>query len=379
MDTTSQYRFDGTIESPPPPPPPKVARPKRLTKAQIESDREWERQINPDPWDCIPATPEETSFRHSAWTKKRTAVRAAMSKNGIGFKRLDRFDCCGSRLTIEYSEEEKRHRVLGSFCHDRHCEPCARSKANIIAKNLRAKLEGGPKRLQCEHCSTMRDLSCEICNGQGFYDAPMAEYRFITLTLKHNDAALGDQIRRLLTCFKKLRSSGCWRKTQDGGSVHLEVKWKPATRRWHPHLHIIAAGKFLDKAELSAAWQHATKDSFVVDIRILRDAKEAAYYVAKYAGKGVNGETWSDPDAAAEWLSASRGVRMCGTWGTWRGYRLTRHEVSAKGWKHVASYMEVLAAARLGKDWAIAILQNIVRSADPEEVRSTYKMDTGDG
>src|SRR5208283_1289026 len=114
----------------------------------------------------------------------------------------------------------------------------------------------------------------------------------------------------------------------------------------HPHLHVIADGVFLDKKDLSRDWHEATGDSFVTDIRKLKDAKEAAYYVSKYAAKGVNAEVWGDPVAAAEWLKATKGVRTCGTWGTWRGYRLTHHEVTTAGWKYVATYSEVIAAAR---------------------------------
>lgn len=307
--------------------------------------------FTPDMWKPTPHTAEEENFRHSAWRRKRAAVHQAMIDNGLSPARIERFECCGSRLSVEYSEEEQRHRVLGSFCHDRHCEPCMRAKANVIAKNLRAKIEDGKDR----------------------------QFRFVTLTLKHSTQPLDQQISRLLTSFRRLRSTACWKDSQCGGSCSLEVKWSPKTRQWHPHLHIISDGNYVDKESLSCAWHHATGDSFIVDIRQLRDAKEAAYYVAKYASKGVNAEVWSDPAAATEWLSAMQGVRTCGTWGTWRGFRLTHHDVSSAGWKHVASYVEVLAAARLGKMWAVSIMMQIVRSADPEEIRSTYKMDTGDG
>jgi hypothetical protein len=346
-----QLMMDGSVEQAPTRATPQPAKPRRLSKTEANHFRELEHAINPSPWTPQIPTPDEEKFRHSAWTKKRAAVRAAMSRAGMPYSRLTRFDCCGSGLNIEYSEEEKRHRVIGHFCHDRHCEPCMRSKANIIAKNLRAKIEG-------EKCK---------------------EFRFITLTLKHTDTPLAEQIKRLLTCFRKLRTARCWRASQHGGSASLEIKWSTKTRQWHPHLHIISDGKYLEKETLSAAWHHATGDSFVTDIRKLRDAKEAAYYVSKYASKGVNAEVWSDEQAAEEWLSAMQGVRTCGTWGTWRGYRLTHHDVSTTGWKHVGTLTEIIAQAKRGITRAVHILMNIVRSAEPEEVWTTYKMDTGDG
>ena len=347
----TQLRLDGTPEPKSPPNQHPAEKCRRPTKAEEHHWRDLEETYNPSPWRPQLPTPDEERFRHSTWAKKRRAVLAAMAQNGVCQSRLERFQCCGSGLTIEYNKAEDRCRVLGCFCHDRHCEPCMRSKAMIIAKNLRAKIEKDTGR----------------------------EYRFITLTLKHTEQPLKDQITRLYAAFRRLRNSSCWKETQYGGSVHLEVKWKEDARRWHPHLHIICAGRFLDKAELSAAWHHATGDSFVTDIRKLRDAKEAAYYVSKYASKGVNAEVWSDPVASAEWLAAIKGVRTCGTFGAWRGYKLTEHKIDSAGWKYIATYAEVLAAAKLAKTWAVNIMMAIVRSAEPEEVRRQFIMDTGDG
>ncbi len=375
----NQTLIDGTIEPTRQPKIPPVKRTHRPTKAEEHELRNWEKVYNPAPWQPQIPTPEEEHFRHSGWRKKRAAVRAAMATNGVPMARLERFDCCGSGLTIEHSEEEGRYRVIGSYCHDRHCEPCMRAKANIIAKNLRAKIEAMKPIEDCGKCHGKRGLSCDICGGNGRIQPPQPTYRFITLTLRHTAQPLKQQITRLMHAFRKLRNSKPWKRTQKGGSVSLEVKWKADTQRWHPHLHIIADGSFLEKETLSAEWHIATEDSFVTDIRQLKDAKEAAYYVSKYAAKGVNAEVWSDPDAAKEWLSAIHGVRTCGTWGTWRGYRLTEHKVESKGWKYVGTLNEIIARAKRAERVAVAILEAIVHAADREEVRATYIMETGDG
>lgn len=374
-----QQLIGGGTETKAPTPPRATPTPRRLSKTECDHFRAMEHDYNPPPWQPQIPTPEEQKFRHSGWSKKRATIRKAMAAHKFPESRLTRFDCCGSGLSVEYSEEEKRYRVLGCFCHDRHCEPCMRSKANIIAKNLRAKIENKGGRTQCEHCKETRDLLCENCNGTGWYDAQQRTYRFITLTLRHTHEPLKHQIKRLLSSFRKLRCSKPWRSSQAGGSQSLEIKWKPETGQWHPHLHIISEGNYCDKAELSAAWHHATGDSFIVDIRQLRDAKEAAYYVAKYAAKGVNADVWSNAAAAEEWLTATQGTRTCGTWGTWRGYQLLQHEIDNKGWKHIGTLDQIVANAKQGQRHAVEILMQIVRSADPEEVRSHYIMDTGDG
>jgi hypothetical protein len=297
------------------------------------------------------ASPEETDFRHAHWSEKREKVRNAMIGVNVSGNALTAYDNCGAQVTIEWSDTEKRYRMRGSYCRCRHCEPCAKQKANIIARNLKAKLE----------------------------DTPNVSYRFITLTLRHTDTPLIEQIRRLYDCFKKLRSKACWKATQHGGSASLEVKWNPTTRMWHPHLHIISQGIYLDKRDLVHEWHTCTGDSFVADIRVIADAKSAAYYVGKYVTKGTNDAVWDDPSAAQEWLTATKGVRTCSTFGKWRGFALTKFVPTTTDWKPIASLTRIQKAAKNGEEWAIGIMINLLPSADPEEVRSRYQMYTGDG
>lgn len=264
---------------------------------------------------------------------------------------LNRFEECGSGCTIEWSATEKKYRLCASFCKSRHCEPCMRAKGNKMAANLRSKLE----------------------------DDTQDTHRFITLPIKHSTAPLRDQINHLFASFKKLRNMKEWKNSQTGGAAILEVKWQKETKRWHPHLHIISAGNYLDKHDLSRMWHQATGDSYIVDIRALQNAKDVAHYLSKYVAKGTSPTVWEDTDAAQEWLSASKGVRMCTTFGTWRGYALTKSQSTTDDWKPIATYNSVIAAARRAEEWAIGIMQAICPSEDPEEVRSRYKMDTGDG
>jgi hypothetical protein len=226
-----------------------------------------------------------------------------------------------------------------------------RAKASAIARNLRNAIEDNPER----------------------------QHRFITLTLQHSDTPLADQIKHLYHSFSRLRAMKCWTSTQRGGSCSLEVKWKFENRRWHPHLHIISHGTYLDKHDLSNAWKKATGGSYIVDIRVLKDAKEAAFYVGKYVSKGTNAEVWSDPDANQEWITATKGLRTCLTWGDWRGIRLTAKRPWPADATPVGTYDQILNAARRGEHWAIGAITDITPSADPEEVRSRFIMDTGDG
>jgi hypothetical protein len=290
------------------------------------------------------AAPEEVAFRHGTWQAKRDKVRQALISVNVSNHALTAFDNCGAAVTIEWSKSEQRYRMRGTYCHCRHCEPCAKQKANIISRNLKNKLK----------------------------DDKENQYRFITLTLRHSHEPLADQIERLYKSFKKLRSKPCWKATQTGGSASLEVKWNPKDRMWHPHLHIISQGEFYDKRDLSNEWQQCTGDSFIADIRVISDAKSAAYYVGKYITKGTNDQVWDDPDAAQEWITATKGVRTCATFGTWRGFALTKFVPTCTDWRPIASLVAVQRAAKNGEEWAIGIMINLMPSAEPEEVRKMY-------
>lgn len=272
-------------------------------------------------YDHVPTPPSrtETIFRHSHWETRRERIISIMRRALVNDFRLLRFESCGSDAIVEWSEQLQKHRVRANYCHDRHCEPCMRAKANKIARNLQEKIS----------------------------DRPHVRHRFITLTLQHSDDPLRDQIATLYRSFRKLRSSPLWKKTQDGGAFFLEVKRdinSPANKQrirsglrpqWHPHLHIVSAGRYLNGFDLSAAWLKSTGTSRMVDIRLLRDAREAVHYVTKYITKSTSPDVWRDDEAAAEWLCASRGVRTCSTFGTWRKFRLTQSPPDPKDWVRV--------------------------------------------
>jgi hypothetical protein len=358
-----QLLIGGAVEQ-----PKLTTRAKKARAARNKIDRQRvadEPKLENPPYEFPIADPEETKFRHGCWQPKRDLVRAALIGVNVSNSALTAFDNCGAQVIVEWSPSEQRYRCRGSYCHCRHCEPCARQKSNIISRNLKAKLEA----------------------------IPDAEYRFITLSRLHTDAPLAQQIKDLYADFRKLRASPCWKATQTGGSASLEVKWQDPNvlydgpngtkhrgdGRWHPHLHVIAQGTFLDKRDLSQEWYKATGDSYIVDIKAIKDAAGAAYYVGKYVTKGTSDSVWANPSVAQEWITATKGVRACSTFGTWRGFALTKFVSTTKDWKPIAPLLKIHRAACNGDEWAIGVMINILPSSDPEEVRSRYVMDTGDG
>lgn len=275
-----------------------------------------------------PINPDEEWFRHFFWKDKRKRVRIALASSGTGPRQLENFDNCGSECVIEWSDAEQRYRLRGSYCHSRHCEPCCKAKANLLAANLRDRL------------NTRKDKS----------------FRFVTLTLLHSITPLNEQIARLYSCWRRLRQTPLWKKSQQGGAAMLEVKWNPKSRKWHPHLHIVAEGGYLNSRELSQAWLKITGDSMIVDIRRLDKTKDVAFYVAKYVTKGTNREVWEDDNAAIEWVTSTKGVRTCATFGNWRGFKLLAKPKDSGGWVAVALLRSVAAKARAGEVHSINLL-----------------------
>jgi hypothetical protein len=284
---------------------------------------------------AAPINQEEEWFRHTNWADKRKQVAAALSAAGVSVNALTNFQNCGSECIVEWSDEEQRYRLRANYCKNRHCEACAKSKANLLAANLKAKLDGNTT----------------------------ARFRFITLTLKHSTDPLLKQIKRLYKSFTKLRESKVWKATQVGGAAMLEVKYNPDNKQWHPHLHVVSQGVFLQKEELSAAWHHATGDSFIVDIRSLDHNKDVAYYVAKYVTKGTNREVWNDKAAAVEWIVATRGLRTCATYGNWRGFKLLDRPKDKGGWRPLYTLKRLVQLAHAGSITAVNLLVHLQETA----------------
>jgi hypothetical protein len=305
-----------------------------------------------------PITEDEAWFRHHNWQDKRTRVRQALLAACSSQNALNAFDNCGSDCTVEFNEAEKRYRVRGCYCHSRHCEPCMRSKSTVIVNNLRQELKSREHRT----------------------------FRFITLTLRHDHRTpLKEQRQRLYDCYKKLRGTPLW-KSQNGGVATLEIIWVEAgdyPRKngggtyhtdggWHPHLHIISEGSFLDTYKLSDQWHAITGDSYMVDVRIMSKEKDVAYYVGKYVTKGTTDTVWADPARAKEWVLAVKGVRMAMTFGNWRGMKLlAKPKVETEGWQTLGTLGSIVRRAQAGDTWALDLLVHLTTQVayDPHRKR----------
>jgi hypothetical protein len=293
----------------------------------------------------VPLSRVDEEFRHSGWRGHRRRVWDALVACQLPAARLDRFKNCGSQLTAEKSEAGDELRIRGSNCHDRFCAPCGVERGERIARNL------------ATHCKDRR-------------------LKFVTLTLRHRASALGPQVRRLLRCWRQLRATSFWRHSVAGGAYVIEIKISAATSMWHVHMHVILESRWLPQRRLSEVWHRVTGDSFVVDVRQVADQARGIAYVTKYVGKPIDGSVYSVPDKVQEYILAVRGVRFCGTFGSWRGVQLERTNADTGEWRSLGLLSTILRKAREGDAASVDLVEALRRRYYQLPTTSELRKDT---
>lgn len=194
------------------------------------------------------------------------------------------------------------------------------------------------------------------------------DIRFLTLTLKHAQIPLCDQVHRIYRCFSNLRRQKIWKSHVVGGAAFLEIK-KGKDGAWHVHLHCLVEGIYFSHREISAAWLVATGDSYIVDVRSCDETGKVASYVAKYAAKPIDSITADDPNMLDEAITALRGRRLCFTFDSWRGLPLHPPKPTNEGWQALGRLEAIVEAARNGMEWAKTVLIQLQRK-EIADVRS---------
>lgn len=283
------------------------------------------------------ATLDDTSlssnFRHSGWQHIRRRIFKALESTGQSQSRRLAFGECGSYSWIEQNNaNSSQFRVRYNHCHDRLCTPCANARS--------------------------RELSAALLTLIG-----ESNVSFITLTLCGKGESLSELVDRLYKHFRALRQHPLWAERVSGGAAFLEIKYSDKAKRWHPHLHIIAEARFIDQGELSTVWRTISRDSFIVDIRRVRDRGTVTSYVTKYASKPLNSSFSADQSLLAEAILALRGRRLCLCFGSWYGTALTDIEDADTlpeedaGWHMFCDLESILDRASHGIADAIAVIK----------------------
>lgn len=289
----------------------------RLTKVESNDQREEDNEAS-------------VSFRHSGTAHMRNRVIRALKEVEGSFRVVERVQKCGQFARVQKSTEDNpRFRVRCDRCHHRFCPACGMEKSRLMAHAVLKKVED-------------------------------ETIRFLTLTLKHREEVLGTTIDRILRSFKELRRWSLWKKNVNGGIGFLEVK---RTNGWHVHLHILITGRYLPYQELRAKWLEITKDSFVIDIRLVQRKEEIIGYVCKYVSKPLDRSILHDHASLKEAITHLHGRRLVITFGDWKGWRVTDPHCTTE-WIDVDSLASILRRARRGDPRAGRILRNLT-DADP--------------
>jgi hypothetical protein len=265
------------------------------------------------------------NFRHSGWAADRRRVHDALVRTAQSTNRLWDFKQCGSHAYVFQSLEDPDVYTLGgSTCHDRFCLPCGRERSRVIAQNVKLRVAGN-------------------------------KARFLTLTLRSDTEPLDQLLHKLTQDFAALRRTALWRKRVTGGVAFLEVKWIERTQRWHVHMHALLQGRFVPREHLSNLWLKITGTSEVIDIRIVEDERQCTHYICKYASKPLDRTVVVQPARLDEAVLALKGKRLCLTFGTWRGCKLTEPPESGT-WVQLGTLEEIITRAEDGDAVAGAAL-----------------------
>jgi hypothetical protein len=195
---------------------------------------------------------------------------------------------------------------------------------------------------------------------------------FVTLTLKSSATPLGQQLTRITQCFHRLRNRTKLRGHFSGGLYFLEVTRNQETDLWHPHLHAIVDSPFIPHAVLKSSWHAITGDSFVVDVREVRNPSMVAGYITKYAAKSVNASVWTDQERLVNAIEALNGKRTFSTFGDWKGWDLSEKPEDSEGWISIGSLAEILRGARDGDGISMDIIRHVQdRWSAAEDVEDT--------
>lgn len=269
------------------------------------------------------------TFRHSFWRRRRWATYEALHCLEAGRAVLDRFDGCGSAAwVLQDKDDPNNHRLATNRCRHRWCEACAGDRRRVITRNLATRL-------------------------------PTDDLRLLTLTLKSTPGDLHTQLDRLYDCFRQFRRHRDIRDRMTGGIYFLELTFNDRTEMWHPHLHVLFAGSYLPHAIAKQTWLDLTGDSFIVDVRQLRDRRGAATYVAKYASKSVAASVWTSPSRLCQAMLALEGRRTFQTFGDWRELQLSKPLIDDVVWEPLCTLADLITRAQAGEQDARRILSEI--------------------
>lgn len=230
--------------------------------------------------------------RHVYWEAYQRAFLAYdFLDSGDEGTRRHRLEECGSFAWFIHDTESGQVFIESNSCGLRWCPMCAARVRKTTAANA------------------------------GDWIKHISDPKFLTLTLKHTDAPLSQQVTQLYRSFALLRKRKQLKDLFQGGIWFFQIKFNDEHQQFHPHLHVLLDGKRRERTLISKLWLDITGDSCVIDIRRIWDVDKAAAEVARYAATPCSLTrltlAWS-----IDVVKELEGRKLCGTFGTARTVHL---------------------------------------------------------
>jgi len=231
--------------------------------------------------------------------------------------RIDRLRECRTRAYFACHAITHEVKVYATTCKDRWCPLCSAARASRIAAAVR------------DWCGTIN------------------QPKLLTLTIASSNVPLRDQIDRLIKSFNTLRRDDLLKDKLRGGIWFFQVTWSPDRKQWHPHIHAVVDCDYIRQRYIANRWEQITKDSRVVDIRTVKDAKSAARYVARYVARPAMLSELPSPQRI-EIVTALKGVRLVNTFGNAHKAGLLKKEPLDRSlWVRLGSWSVITAIASI--------------------------------
>ncbi len=233
----------------------------------------------------------EREFRGASQSKSERWMLRTPTKRDI-VARLERVSaedglrlkqCCSAFRVLTCGQHTIRS--YPTFrCKKLFCPDCAAERANRLSRQTEAKI-----------AEAMQTNKGRLC--------------LLTLTMK-NAATLDGGLSNLKKAFTQFKRKKVFKERIKGYFGGFEYTFNPKTNDFHVHLHLIVLrGKFWNQSDISDAWRDVTGDSFIVDIREIKDAHKGVKEVCKYVVKSNDLMKMSD-DKFLEVVKMKKGTRM---------------------------------------------------------------------
>lgn len=228
---------------------------------------------------------------------------------------MDKIRDCNGYLVLGCESSDKKILLRSNNCGYKLCPICQRKRASLRAAQLAmmsmycrygdkllelanrrveaiTKQESGVYRLLCD--SELQEIV------KSLDETPKYTFLFLTLTVKNreHDASLREYVKTLKIYIKQLFRRKFFIDLGIQGFVtKFEVTRNADTGEFHPHFHIIIAidrnyrlerygiNRKLLWQNIQAAWLDMTGDSYIVQVKVVRDFLDVAYEIAKYECK----------------------------------------------------------------------------------------------